>query len=245
MGDPLSAAAFLALTAASFAGSFLTAALGIGGGVFVLTIMASLLPPAALIPVHGLVQLGSNAFRTFLLRAHIHWAPFAGFLGGSVLGAGLGGLIAVDIPPELLRIAVGLFVLWSVLSRPPAALTRLAPAAGALSSFLTMFVGATGPFVTAWVKTLALPRQAHVATTASLMTLQHGLKIAVFGLLGFAFAPWAPLIAAMIAAGFAGTYAGKQLLDRLSERHFRRALNLLLTGLALRLIWMGLAPLLG
>ncbi len=39
--------------------SMLTAAMGIGGGVLLLAVMASIVPVAALIPVHGLVQLGS------------------------------------------------------------------------------------------------------------------------------------------------------------------------------------------
>jgi uncharacterized membrane protein YfcA len=49
------------LLAASFCGSLLTAAVGVGGGTLVIIILASLVPPAVLIPVHGLVQLGSNA----------------------------------------------------------------------------------------------------------------------------------------------------------------------------------------
>jgi hypothetical protein len=44
------------LIVASFATSFITAAFGIGGGGVLLAILASLVPPAALIPVHGLVQ---------------------------------------------------------------------------------------------------------------------------------------------------------------------------------------------
>ena len=48
------------LVIASLATSFLTAAFGIGGGFTLIALMA-LLPPAALIPIHGIVQLGSNA----------------------------------------------------------------------------------------------------------------------------------------------------------------------------------------
>jgi len=43
------------VVAASFATSFLTAAFGIGGGAVLLAILASLMPSAALIPVHGVV----------------------------------------------------------------------------------------------------------------------------------------------------------------------------------------------
>ena len=72
------------------------------------------------------------------------------------------------------------------------------------------------------------------------MTVQHGLKIVVFGLAGFAFLSWLPLIAAMIASGFLGTVYGTRLLDRLPEETFRRWFRIALTVLALNLLWQGL-----
>ena len=69
-----------------------------------------------------------------------------------------------------------------------------------------------------------------------MMTAQHGLKIIAFGLLGFGFAPWLPLIAAMVAAGFVGTLIGSRLLGRLSEHRFELIIKTLLTVLALDLV---------
>lgn len=48
-------AATLALLGASFGTSFVTAAFGIGGGALLIAILASVLPPAVLIPIHGVV----------------------------------------------------------------------------------------------------------------------------------------------------------------------------------------------
>ena len=45
------------LVTASLVTSFITAAFGIGGGVVLLVFLALVLPPVALIPVHGIVQL--------------------------------------------------------------------------------------------------------------------------------------------------------------------------------------------
>ena len=81
--DPISV---LLLFGASFAGSFTTVALGIGGGAFLLAIMASLLPPAALIPVHGVIQLGSNGLRAVLFWKLALWSTFWPFLAGTVVG---------------------------------------------------------------------------------------------------------------------------------------------------------------
>jgi len=109
-------------------------------------------------------------------------------------------------------------------------------AAGATTAFLTRFFGATGPFVAAWLKTLGLGREAHVATNAWAMTLQHGLKSLAFGVFGFAFGPWLGLIAAMAAAGFLGTLVGRRVLRGMTDERFARGLDLILTVLALRLI---------
>lgn len=232
-----------ALLAASFFGSFITVALGIGGGAFLLAVMASFMPPAALIPVHGVIQLGSNVFRALLLRAHVHWRPILAFATGSIAGVAVGGAIAVELPPGLVLIGVGAFVIFSVLARPPAWLRRHGLLTGMVSSFLTMFFGATGPFVATFVKSLDLDRQTHVATHATLMTLQHALKILVFGFLGFAFGPWLAFMAAMVGAGFLGTVAGRHVLVQMSEKGFKRALDVMLILISLRLIWQGFGDL--
>ena len=61
------------LVAASLVTSFITAAFGIGGGVVLLVFLALVLPPAALIPVHGIVQLGSNAGRACIMLKEVVW----------------------------------------------------------------------------------------------------------------------------------------------------------------------------
>ena len=229
------------VVAASFVTSFITAAFGIGGGGVLLALLASLVPPAALIPVHGLVQLGSNVGRAAILFRHLDRGVLLPFAAGSVAGVALGGSVAVQLPPDLLQIGVGLFILWSVLARPPGFMRRSAAIAGGFSSFLTMFFGGTGPFVAAYVKTMDFPRETHVATHAMLMTVQHLLKTVAFGFLGFAFSQWMPLIAAMIAMGFLGTVAGRKVLARIDEKRFKLVLNAILIVLSLRLIWAGVS----
>lgn len=227
------------LVAASFGTSFITAAFGIGGGAVLLAILATLVPPAALIPVHGLVQFGSNAGRAVIMFRHRDQSVLVPFIAGSLVGVAVGGSVVVQLPPEVLQIGIGLFILWSVLATPPVFMRRSAAIAGVASSFLTMFFGGTGPFVAAYVKTMNFTRMTYVATHALLMTVQHLLKTAAFGFLGFAFGQWMPLIAAMIGSGFLGTLTGRQILIRIDEKRFKIVLNAILIVLALRLIWAG------
>ena len=87
----------------SFVASLITAAFGIGGGVVMIAVLASLLNPAALIPVHAVVQVGSNAGRAWIMRAHIDWPVWGIFLIGTVVGVAVGGVIVIDLPPAMIQ----------------------------------------------------------------------------------------------------------------------------------------------
>ena len=245
--DGLSLFASSVLILGSAATSFLTAAAGIGGGVALLAIMAPLMPVATLIPVHGVVQIGSNAGRVLIMLKSVRYTIFLPFLLGSFVGSALGGIFVMQLPPALLQIALSLFILWSAWFKPPktAANNMMIALTGAVSSFLTMFFGATGMFVSAMLKTLRLDRLTHVATHASCMTAQHAVKVIAFGLLGFAYGPYLPLIGVMILSGFIGTILGKRCLDKISDDRFHLVLSWVLTLLAVRLLWSGLSSWLG
>lgn len=225
--------------------SAITASLGIGGGVLLLAIMAIVMPPASIIPVHGMVQLGSNVGRAGMLLRHINLRTIAWFAPGVLLGAWLGSLFLVDLPLALVQLCIAGFILllcWG----PAIPALAMGPAgtmvAATLTTFISLFVGATGPLVAAFVK-----RQQHserfttVATFAAAMSLQHAPKALVYGAAGFIFADWLGLILLMVVAGMLGTWAGLQLLHRLSNSRFTLVFNLLLTLLALRLIWQALS----
>lgn len=100
-----------------------------------------------------------------------------------------------------------------------------------------MLVGATGPLVAALLASTGLVKQPLVATHAACMVIQHGLKILVFGTLGFAYAEWGPLIAAMIASGVVGTWVGTRTLDNLPEAMFRLGFKIVMTVASLHMIW--------
>jgi uncharacterized membrane protein YfcA len=230
----------LILIAASAATSFVSAAAGLGGGVLLLALMAMVIPAAALIPVHGAVQIGSNGGRALITLRNVQYAILLPFVAGSAIGAGVGGLLAIQLPPYALKIGLGLFILWSVWGKTVKASGHLAVVGtGVFSSFLTMFFGATGMFISAMLKTLHLGRLEHVSTHAACMVAQHILKVIVFGLLGFAYGPYIGLIIAMIVSGFIGTVIGKRILVRMDDAIFHRVLAAVLTLLALKLLIEG------
>lgn len=223
----------------SFFSSALTAALSLGGGTLILAVMAAVVPASAVIPVHGIVQLGSNSGRALLMGRHARWHIVAPLLMGGAVGAFFGGQVVVNMPAGLLQGILGLFILgvtWLPGPRRREVGRGGYVLAGGAASFLTMFVGATGPFTASVLNGAGLDRHAMVATHALAMTFQHGLKVIVFGWLGFAFGSWLVLIGLMIGSGFLGTLTGRALLDRLPERTFRIVLRWVLSLLALNLL---------
>ncbi len=236
----LSEGLFWALVALSGATSFITAAFGAGGGALLLAVLALVLPPAAIIPVHGLVQLGSNLGRFSLSLTHVHWPTLGRFAPFSLLGSLLAAGVLVQLPLDWLRPAIGLFLLylcWGPVL-PKRALGRAGTALAALvTGFLSPFLGASGPLVAAFIKAGGHNRLTTVATFAGAMCIQHGPKVLIFAGLGFLFSQWLPLVLLMIASGLCGTWLGLKLLARLGERRFTLAFNLVLTVLALRLLW--------
>ena len=238
-GD-LSAISALVLIATAGLTSLLTAALGAGGGTLLLAVMAQFLPPLAIIPVHGAVQLGSNLGRALLTRRHIDWPVILAFVPGAALAALAGSLVLVRLPAPVWYLSIALFILYLCWG-PPLPRRSLGPwgtaVAGAATTFLSLFVGASGPLVAAFIKQIHRDRFRTVATCATAMSFQHGAKVLVFTQSGFAVQRWLGLIGLMIAAGVLGTWLGLRLLRRLKDHHFRGLFNLVLSLLALRLLW--------
>jgi len=247
-GTHLSLTAFVILCGVSFLGSLIAGALGLGGGVLVLATMANLLPPTVLVPIHGVVQLGSNLSRAVLSWRYTAIAIVAPFLAGSIIGACLGGQFVVALPKYLLQILIACFILGSTWApRLQSSSTGKIKffVVGMITTIVTMFVGGTGVLVGAFVAPACPERHQFVSTHAAVMTIQHGLKIVTFALLGFAFGPYVPLLIGLVMFSFLGSYAGKLALNRLPERIFRVALKAILTLLSLQLLYTALRQSLG
>ena len=227
------------LVTASLVTSFISAAFGIGGGFTLIALLALLLPPAALIPVHGIVQLGSNAGRVGIMLKQVVWRPVMPFVIGTVTGAGLGAMVVVQLPPWAVQLALGVFIIWAVFAKLPPIQQRYILFGGVVSSFLTMFFGATGNFIAAMVKSMNLDPVPHVATHSLMMTFQHLVKVSIFGLIGFQFGPYMVLIFGMVISGFIGTVIGSRFLTKAGGRYFKPVLNTILFLAAARLIWAG------
>ncbi|WMC10257.1 sulfite exporter TauE/SafE family protein [Oceanimonas pelagia] len=237
--SPLDAASTLTLLILSAVTSCVSALLGFGGGVLLLVVMANLIDPISLIAVHGLVQLGSNASRIYAYRYDLALSFTKTYLLGALMGALVATMVVAQLPPSLLLSAVGLFVLvsaWLPTGVPIRETRSQILGAGAGVTFLSMFVGSTGPLMASIMKGLNFSKATFVGTIAVCLLGQNLMKTLVFGSLGFDPFQWLPLVVMMIFTGFIGTWLGARLMGRLNEQRFGLILKWAMTLIAIKLL---------
>lgn len=241
MLSPLSGAANASLILLSLVTAWMNSAMGIGGSALLIMTMAQIMPPAAVIPVHGMVQLGANSSRFLFIWRYVDYKRLLAIIPGILLGAIAASALLVQLPAGTLELLIASFMLFMCWG--PALPARSVGMAGsmlmgAFTTFLSSFVGAAGSIVAAYLKHISPERMVRVATHSAIMSLQHLTKAFIFGFAGFVFFDWLALMFAMIAVGFVGTWAGLKVLKKLTNHYFDFIMKLLLTLLSVRLLWV-------
>lgn len=234
----------LAIVVVAFVIAIWNTAIGPSGAVTFVT-MATFLPPAAVLPIHAVTESAGYAIRALLLRGAVDWRFVIPFALGGLLGFAAGTSVLRSISPseDLLRIMLGMFILvatWVPLTRLAPERGIFATAGGAISSFLTLFVGATGPLVAAAIGQRHSSHRRVIGTLAGCMLYQHALKIPIFAALGFSFGAYAELLVFLVTATAIGVWIGRGLLIRLPADIIKPIFKALITLLALNLIRQGL-----
>lgn len=234
----------LLLVAFALATSTLTAITGIGGGMMLIALMPGLLPPAAIVPVHAMVQLFSNSSRALFGWRHLRWEFLLAFVCGAIVGGLLAATIRREINLDYTPLLIAAYILYTVWGPE---LKLKIPARGEfvviglVQTGLSMIVGATGPMGQAALVRRRLQRDALVVTAALMMTWTHLVKILLFALLGFAFLDFWKIILGMSLAVVAGAWLGTHVRYRIPEDRFRIMLRWFLTLLALRMVYLTFA----
>ena len=226
----------------SFIAAFSNAAFANGGAMIVLAVTTTVLPVSAVVPIHSTLLIGSTVSRAIVFRDHIDWRITTSFLVGSVIAVVVAVPIYASLSDETIALAIAIVMLvaiwlpgisWRPKLRHPWALV------GFLHSFIsTLF--AYGAVLHAVILHTDLRRRQIVATMAASLTGMAIFKIAGYAANGFDYTPYLVAIALSVGAAFAGTWAGKLVIDRISEKLFRAVFRLLVTLTALRLLYAGL-----
>ena len=229
----------LLLIPIAFLTSCLAGAIGLGGGVLLIALMPGLVPAAAILPIHSLVQLASNVSRAAFGWRHIDWTLIPALTIGAIAGAFVGGGVYASLELQWLPAIIGVLIIlltWVPLPQPRGGGQWSLLLLGFYQSGLGMLAGATGPLGAAVLARRSIQRDWLVVNTASYMSINHIIKTCAFAFIGFSFGPWLWLIAGMVLASVVGSWVGTWLRRFIPEIDFQRWFRLLVTLLALRMI---------
>jgi len=231
MPDPIG---WVVLLAGALLGSLVGGVAGFGTGIIMLPLVAWVLGLRAAVPVLTVTMSIGNLARIWWCRGEVDGAVVLRFALGAVPATALGTMLYVGAPSEWLGRFVGLFLIASVPLRRVLAMDffrmRLShfPALGAAVGLISGLVVTTGPLNTPFFLAYGLRRSAYVGTEAvcaMVMHLSRGAALARYALLTWeTFAVGALLGATM----FAGSWVGRRLLDRMSDRVFLSIIEVLL-----------------
>lgn len=101
----------------SFVTSLVAGVIGFGGGMLLIAILPTFLPPSLIIPIHGITQLASNSSRMLFSLKDVQWALLPQFLVGSFVGVLLFGYLLSNISMEYVPVGIGLYILLNLWSQ--------------------------------------------------------------------------------------------------------------------------------
>lgn len=230
----------LILGIAAFLTATISGVIGFGGGMLLIAIMPMFLPPLAVVPIHGVVQLASNSSRMAFSWHDVQWRMTPPFIIGTAFGVALFALVLFNISADYIPLAISIYILLNLWSEHFARSIRRYESlytVGFMQSGLGIIVGAPGPLSLAMLsKQLDDPNQV-IATTALFVTISHLAKLLVFGLIGFSFLEYWPVMAVMLIGSVLGSWAGTRIRTSLDHERLTLAVKILLTGLCLKMIW--------
>ena len=212
--------------------------LGMAGGLLLMGVLLLVLPTATAFVVHGLLQLVSNGWRTFLHRRHVQRRVLACYALGALTAAVTVGLVRYVPSRPVTYLLLGLVpgLVW--LPRGWLALDATRPghavAAGLATTGVNLVAGVSGPLLDVFFVRTELGRHAVVATKAATQVLAHSAKVVVYGLplVGASGAgiPWLAVVAA-VPLSMLGTALGGRLLDRLTDASFTALTRAVVTAI--------------
>jgi uncharacterized protein len=234
--------AWVILLVAALGGSILGGVAGFGAGVVLLPVVAWTLGLRAAVPIMTVTMLVGNLSRIWWSRTELDRSVCWRFLAGAVPATMLGAILYAGTPTSALSVVIGTFLLLSVPLRrflaSPLVQVRLRhfPVIGAVFGLLSSLVVTTGPVVTPFFLAYGLRRGTYIATEAVCAFGMHLTRAAV--LARYTLLTSDTIVIGCVLGGtmFAGSWIGRRLLDRMSDRVFLRVIEGLLVVMGLQFL---------
>lgn len=244
--------AALALVGVTVLGtSFLSGIFGMAGGLILLGVLLMFMDVSPAMVVFGIIQMGSNGWRSLLWRHHVRWGLVARYAVGSVLAFLVMRLVAFVPDKALVYLGLGILPFaaellperhWPDIEKPWGPYI-----CGIVIMVLQLMAGAAGHILDMFFQRGEMDRKGIVATKAVCQTTSHLFRILYFGSLVESFTTDVPLIAiaAALALSFTGTSLAARVLERMTDADFRawrrRIVHAVAVSFLVRGMWLLIA----
>ncbi len=237
------------LVIGTFFVAYFVAAIGPTGGLQ-LAITSATVPPSLVIPIHAWISGVSATFRSAGLWKHIDRTYVLRFVIPSLMATGAAVAIGNVAGFEWIKILIGAYIILDVLGvfdKAGADVNLQAGPilSGAVTGFITAFIGASGPLLWAMMRERFEIKETLSATHSACLVFQHLSKIVLFGVIGFSILQYWHVLLAAAAASLLGTVLGQKQLRAFSEATYRRLLHFTLLASGILIIVLGLRDLMG
>ena len=235
----------LTLAVVAFIAATLAAVTGFGGAAVLLPVLVFVFGVREAIPVLTVAQLIGNASRVWFNRHELDWKVVGWFALGGVPMALLGGMLFAHAPLAPLTRVLGAFLILIVVWRhiPRGTMWHLPvqsfAAIGAVASFLSALLGSVGPLMAPFFLAYGLVKGAYIGTEALSTVVMHVAKLVAYR--QSAILPLHAVLAGLALGPLmvGGSFAGKKIVDRISERVFTAIIELTLLAAGIGFLWKG------
>ena len=233
----------IALALACFTAALISGVTGMAGGTLLLSVLLLFYDPILSIALHGILQVVANCSRVFVFLSSVSWTHVGWFVVLVIPGAFLGGAVADMFNPDILKMILSLLILWvawkskSQSEHAVSAPYTMMPL-GLVGGFLGMIIGVTGPLLAPFFLKAGLLKETFIATKAVCQFFVQMVKVAIFAtMLGVDYTSMATELIVLSLFLILGTIIAGKVLKRISGDRFKQIVSVVLSLIALRLLW--------
>lgn len=231
------------LLGAALVGSTLGGIAGFGAGLIMLPLLAAFVGVKSAAPILTVTMLLGNLSRIWWSRHDMDQLVAVRFLAGAVPATAIGAIFYAGATSEWLRWIIGGFLIAALpirrfmLSRQVPILLRHFPVIGACFGILSAIVVTIGPVLTPFFLAYGLRRGAFIATEAVCAFAMHVTRGVVFA--RYSLLTWQTAAVGVVLGStmFAGSWVGRRLLDRMSDRVFLLIIEVVLVAAGLQFLF--------
>lgn len=231
------------LVLASLMAAVVASITGFGAAVILTPFAAMVIDLKQAIVLVAYFVLFANLFNMLRLRGLINYRTVILFglpsVATTMVGAMLFKELDVAVIAVVFAIIILLFVVYSLTNTKFTIPNRggLLLFGGALSGIMAGLVGMGGPFRSMFLASTAQPKNAYIATSATLAVLVSATRIGVYLYNGSLNEDNYIYIIPLVIIAFVGTYVGLKLLSRLSSLVVKRSVLILLALMAIKMLF--------